>query len=210
MEEHCREIEILIEAAKKIQLSNAQESHQIETASLSSMRKDMRAQGITPEAIKVIVDYFTRMEKDFSYLTHPSKLPRAYEKALLEVSRRRKFRKMVDDECNRIKGAIHKEKEARQVFMNEYGRLLPSEFMPQLRDQTPQLKLEGGFKDYELPEINEGPDFFGSEFSSSSGASEDPGLRAKYNELLSEQSLLKEEHKSNIRELTLNVEALEL
>jgi len=27
MEEHCREIEILIEAAKKIQLSNAQESH---------------------------------------------------------------------------------------------------------------------------------------------------------------------------------------
>ena len=70
------------------------------------------------------------MEKDFSYLTHPSKLPRAYEKSLLEVSRRRKFRKIIEDEANRLKIAIQKEKDARSVFMSEYGKLLPSEFIP--------------------------------------------------------------------------------
>jgi hypothetical protein len=59
--------------------------------------------GITFEALKVITDYFARLDKDFSYLTHPSKLPRAYEKALIEVSRRRKFRKFIDDETNRLK-----------------------------------------------------------------------------------------------------------
>lgn len=70
------------------------------------------------------------MEKDFSYLTHPSKLPRAYEKALFEVSRRRRFRKLIDEDCNRLKAAIQKEKDLRSVFMSDFGRLLPSEFIP--------------------------------------------------------------------------------
>ena len=47
-----------------------------------------------------------------------------------------------------IKKAINKESELRNAFMNEYGRLLPSEFIPQLREGTPTIKLEGGIKDY--------------------------------------------------------------
>lgn len=43
MEEHSKEIESLIEAAKRVQLANAQESHQIETNTLAAMRKEMRA-----------------------------------------------------------------------------------------------------------------------------------------------------------------------
>jgi hypothetical protein len=90
--------------------------------------------GVTLESLKVMNDYFIRIDKDFSYLTHPSKLPRTYEKALIEVSRRRKFRRMIDDECNRLKQSIGKERDARNLFMGEYGKLLPSEFIPQLRE----------------------------------------------------------------------------
>ena len=50
----------------------------------------------------------------------------------------------------------------RNMFMNEYGRLLPSEFFPNLREQTASIKIEGGMKDYDLPEINE--DLAGSVF----------------------------------------------
>ena len=39
--------------------------------------------------------------------------------------------------------------------MNEFGRILPSDFIPQLRDPTPTLSLEGANKDYELPEIED-------------------------------------------------------
>jgi hypothetical protein len=55
-----------------------------------------------------------------------------------------------------MKGLVHKEKEVRLLFMNDFGKVLPSEFIPQLRETPPTLKLEGGVKDYELPEIEEG------------------------------------------------------
>ena len=97
---------------------------------LSVGRKEIRDHQVTHESLKVISDYFARIDKDFSYLTHPQKLPRAYEKSLIEVSRRRKFRKVIDDEVKRLKEAITREKDARNVFMGEYGRLLPSEFIP--------------------------------------------------------------------------------
>ena len=57
-------------------------------------------------------------------------------------------------------------------------------------------------KDYELPEINE--DLASSVFDTLLGgvsgeeATQDPQLLRKYNDLIKEQSLLKEEHKSNI------------
>lgn len=93
-------------------------------------RADMKTVGVTLEQLKVMNDYFAKIDKDFGYLTHPSKLPRTYEKAIIEVSRRRKFRRMIDDECNRLKQAISKEKDARTLFMSEFGKLLPSEFIP--------------------------------------------------------------------------------
>lgn len=127
------------------------------------------------------------MEKDFSYLYHPAKLPRAYEKSLLEIARRRKFRKLIDEECLRIKAAITREKEARSLFMNEYGRLLPTEFLPQLKEQAPTLKLEGNLKDYELPEVNDDhvteADIFGFKRAASSSSGEDLELRKKFTDL---------------------------
>ena len=68
------------------------------------------------------------------------------------------------------------------------------------------LKLEGGIKDYELPEINEDVpgDLLGAPATSTV---ED---QKKYNDLIKEQELIKEEHKSNIKELNTKIEELEL
>ena len=133
---------------------------------------------------------------------------------MIEIARRRKFRRLIDEECNRVKKAVRKEQESRNLFMSEYGRLLPSEFIPQLREQAASIRIEGGMKDYELPEINE--DLAGSVFDTLLGgasgeeATQDPQLLRKYNDLIKEQSLLKEEHKSNIRDLNTKVEYLDI
>lgn len=69
-------------------------------------------------------------------------------------------------------------------------------------------------KDYELPEINE--DLAGSVFDSllggggSAAGEADPELLKKYNDLIKEQGLLKEEHNSNIKELNTKIDDLEL
>lgn len=76
----------------------------------SQIRSDIKASGvITFETLKALNDNIARLDKDFAYLMHPSKLPRAYEKAMIEIARRRKFRRLIDEECNRVKKAVKKE-----------------------------------------------------------------------------------------------------
>jgi len=139
-------------------------------------------------------------------------LPRAYEKSLIEVARRRKFRRLLDEDVSRLKKAITHERDSRNVFMSEYGRLLPSEFIPQLRELVSTIRIEGGTKDYELPEVNEelagNTGFDHLTGGSSEGA--DPHLQKKYSDLIKESTLLKEEHKSNMKDLNTKIEDLEL
>lgn len=82
-------------------------------------------------------------------------MPRAYEQSLIEVRRRKRFRKTLDEEYKRLKDYIDSEKKSRGTFMNEFGKILPSDYIPQLRDPTPILNLEGPNKDYELPDIED-------------------------------------------------------
>ena len=103
------------------------------------------------------------MQKDFQYLKNPCLLPKAYEQSLLEIKRRRKFRKILDETYNKMKQSIENEANLRSQFMNEYGKILPSEFIPQFRDTIMNIKLEGSSKEYELPELEEEPgDVMGS------------------------------------------------
>ena len=113
----------------------------------------MKQAGVTLEYVKYLQECLTKLENDFTYLLHPSKLPRAYEKALIEVTRRRRFRKLVDEEVEKLKKQLDSEREKRDSFLNEYGKLLPSDFIPPLRDKGITMRIEGGLKDYELPEI---------------------------------------------------------
>ena len=95
--------------------------------------------------------------------------------------------------------------------MNEFGKLLPSEFIPQLRELAPSMKIEGGMKDYELPDINEEIPEYAFGFSPQQSSSNQSSADVKrYNDLQKECNLLKEEHKSNIKELNTKIEDLEL
>jgi hypothetical protein len=57
----------------------------------------MKTTGVTLEYIKILADSLPKLEKDFGYLQNPAKLPRAYEKTIIEVSRRKRFRKIADE-----------------------------------------------------------------------------------------------------------------
>jgi hypothetical protein len=49
---------------------------------------------------------------------------------LIEIQRRKKFRKLFDEESGKLKTLIKREKDNRTLFMNEFGKILPSEFIP--------------------------------------------------------------------------------
>lgn len=96
---------------------------------LSPLLKDYRA-NVNVDKAKYLENVLVRLEKDFGYLKNPSQLPRAYEKALVEIKRRKKFRKTLDEDFKKIKDLIVSEKANRDSFMNEFGKFLPSEFVP--------------------------------------------------------------------------------
>lgn len=59
---------------------------------------------------KTYSDSLARLDKDFTYLKNPSLLPRGYEQSLIEVRRRKKFRRMLEEDMTRIKKYIDREK----------------------------------------------------------------------------------------------------
>jgi hypothetical protein len=129
MEEHCRAVEGLIAQAEQLQLRNAR-AIVAAVARLQPPRRELTKNYISFDAIKTLNDNLARVVKDFSYLKHPSQLPRAYEKSLIEVQRRKKFRKLVDEEAARLQTFIGREREQRLLFLNELGKILPSDFIP--------------------------------------------------------------------------------
>ena len=55
---------------------------------------------------KFFTDMLAKLEKDFSYLKNPSILPNAYEKAVVEIKRRRKFRRVLDEKFGRLRDLV--------------------------------------------------------------------------------------------------------
>jgi hypothetical protein len=108
MEDHCKELEVILTQIKDVQLKQAMIIAKIDGDSAQT-RSEIKAAGVSFENIKALNDALARVDKDFAYLLHPSKLPRSYEKALIEVARRRKYRRLIDEEYTRIKKAVKKE-----------------------------------------------------------------------------------------------------
>lgn len=92
MEEHMKELDNYIEDSKMLQLKQSQ-TIVAANAQTQSIRKEIRA-----DLVRQLFDSLAKLEKDFLYLKNPSLLPRVYEKTLIEIQRRRKFRKVVDEE----------------------------------------------------------------------------------------------------------------
>ena len=94
MEEHLKEVDRHIEDIKSIKIKNA-----IVVMNYVQSNREMRknfSKNATLDQCKSLSDNLVRIEKDFSYLKNPKLLPKAYDSCLLEVSRRRKFRKTID------------------------------------------------------------------------------------------------------------------
>ena len=174
-EEYSKEIEILIADLTNLILKNM--------TSIVSLHKEVQAikkdtkNFISMERIKNFQECVARVQKDFNYLKNPALLPKAYEQSLLEIKRRRRYRKNLDEDIQRLTQAIKDEDNLRQQFMNEYGKVLPSEFIPQFRDKIMSLKLEGASKEYELPEIEDFDDEGNDRvLASGAGSKNSPGV----------------------------------
>ena len=78
-------------------------------------------------------------------------MPNAYEQALIEITRRRVFRTVLERDVNVLKEFVGQEMERRKQFSKNVHTYLPSSFCPALREQAPELSLEG--TQSELPDV---------------------------------------------------------
>ena len=56
----------------------------------------MIARYITNKELKALAEIVEKQDKDFQYLKKPSFVPQAYNQALIEITRRRKFRTILE------------------------------------------------------------------------------------------------------------------
>ena len=91
------------------------------------------------------------MDRDFQYLRKPSYVPNAYRNALKEMTRRRKFREIVDKSVKQLQKFLSDESQARQDFKHNTHLYLPSSFCPALKDPAPEIRLEGPSSEYTFP-----------------------------------------------------------
>lgn len=56
----------------------------------------MIARFMANKELKSLNEVVEKQEKDFQYLKKPSNVPQAYNQALIEITRRRKFRSLLD------------------------------------------------------------------------------------------------------------------
>lgn len=96
MEEHCKEIDLFIEEIKSLKLKNAGIITNWKEQNVT-LRKDLY-KNASLELVRSLSDGIARLEKDFGYLKNPNLLPIAYEASLVEIKRRRRFRKTLDEE----------------------------------------------------------------------------------------------------------------
>jgi len=82
------------------------------------------------------------LEKDFSYLLNPSQFPDAYNSSLIEIKRRIIFNRKIGKDFERIKLLVVKENLNRKQFIQDYGKYLTHDYVPQLKFSDLELKLE--------------------------------------------------------------------
>ncbi len=69
--------------------------------------------------------------------------------------RRKQFRTILDKDVATLRNFIKVEQEKRREFSKNIHTYLPSQFCPQLRDQAPELILEGTASEYSFPDVKD-------------------------------------------------------
>jgi hypothetical protein len=80
--------------------------------------------------------------KDFSYLLNPSKFPDAYNSSLMEIKRRIIFNKKITKDFDKLKQIVSKENLNRKQFIQDYGKYLTHDYVPQLKFSDLDLKID--------------------------------------------------------------------
>lgn len=109
---------------------------------------------VNGEKMKKLQEDMEKVEKNFSYLLNPSLLPQAYQATLGEISRRREFQAAFENDLRALLALVEREKEKRIAFIQNYGRILPCDFIPALKNMTPVVKVQNRADEKELPEID--------------------------------------------------------
>ena len=69
--------------------------------------------------------------------------------------RRKQFRTILDGDVAKLRAFIKAEQEKRQEFSKHVHTYLPSQFCPQLRDNAPELHLEGSASEYNFADVKD-------------------------------------------------------
>lgn len=153
MLEHLTEVSNLQNAFVKTKINNAGILIALRNAYVI-LQNQLKIQ-FNPEIKKKFEDSIHSLKNDFSYLLNPSFLPAAYEASLKEVSRRTFFFSIFQAQYQLLKELVDQERKDRKAFLSEYGKILPVEFIPQLKNVGPTLKVDNMSADSELPLIND-------------------------------------------------------
>ena len=105
MEEYSKQLDQTIDEVKALHYKNSNLLMQLNYQE-TYFKSQLKQEGANYETLKTLSDNINRLERDFAYLKHPHQLPRAYEKSLIEIQRRKKFRKLVDEESGKLKSLI--------------------------------------------------------------------------------------------------------
>ena len=62
---------------------------------------------------------------------------------------------MLDGDVTKLRNFIKAEQEKRQEFSKHVHTYLPSQFCPQLRDNAPELNLEGPSSEYNFADVKD-------------------------------------------------------
>jgi hypothetical protein len=94
------------------------------------------------EKVEKYSDSLNSLEKDFAYLLNPSYFPQAYQASIIEIKRRLIFNKKISKDFERIKQLVTKENMNRKLFIQDYGKYLTHDYVPQLKFSDLKLSID--------------------------------------------------------------------
>lgn len=96
-------------------------------------------------------------QKQSKQLDHIHKMPRAYQKAVHEIGRRREFRVKYLAECEQARTTLarmmEEENRERRAFVQRYGCHLPADLVRGLGSLVPAIRLDAPEFDSNLPDL---------------------------------------------------------
>jgi len=125
-----------------------------EVSYIQSKVRDVERQAV------VLEEEVNSQRTNASQLDHLRRMPKAYQKMLVEVARRQEFRDRYAAQCEHFRSLLGKmmedENGRRRDFMKHYGCHLPAELMHGLGSLVPAASVEISDFDTSLPEIDFG------------------------------------------------------